>query len=226
MKYKYIIIQSVLLLLSFSVLSQTPNWTVNPSQYDMSMVYTVVLKFSGNESRNENDKIGAFSGNKLVGVASPVVYVSSQDRYEANLIIYSNQDNVPITFKIYNAQKDIISDALNEVVFSSDARVGTVAEPYVISDEQLDGPALLYNNIITPNSDGFNDFLVIQDIDSYTENELSVYDMNWTKVYHTKNYQNDWSGSELSRGEYYLYFVGNFKNHGRPGYKGRIKIVK
>lgn len=213
-------------LISFCAISQTPDWTLNPNEYDLSMVCIVVLKFSGNESRNENDKIAAFANGKLVGVASPVVYVSSQDRYEANLIIYSNQDNIPITFKIYNSLQHSISDAVNKVTFISDSSVGTIADPYVITDNQPDSPPLLFNNIITPNYDGFNDFLLIRNIDSYTENELSVYDMNWAKIFHAKNYQNNWSGSEFKRGEYYLYFTGDYKNYGRYSYKVKLIIIK
>src|SRR5688572_19810032 len=98
MKKTYLRIQIVLLLFAVPVFSQAPNWQVDPSQFEMSMNATVVLKFkSSGESRNPNDKVAAYIGNQVVGVASPTVFVSSMDRYEANLIIYSNDEDAMVT---------------------------------------------------------------------------------------------------------------------------------
>jgi len=227
MKKIYLRILIVLLLFAVPVFSQAPNWQVDPSQFEMSMIATVVLKFkSGGESRNPNDKVAAYIGDQLVGVASPSIFVSSQDRYEANLIIYSNDEDSIVTFKMYKAASNVTTDALNQIDFVSDSSLGTVSSPYVISDGEIDVPALNFNNIITPNDDGYNDTLRIFDIDSFSNYELTIYDMNWQRIFRSSNYQNDWSGTDLKSGEYYMNFSGDLNNIGKVEYNQKIKIIK
>ncbi|MEI6576672.1 MAG: PKD domain-containing protein [Bacteroidota bacterium] len=58
-------------------------------------------------------------------------------------------------------------------------------------------------NIITPNGDGKNDFFVIDNLDSYTTNELTIFDRWGKKIYQKDNYQNDWGGDGHPDGTYY-----------------------
>lgn len=64
----------------------------------------------------------------------------------------------------------------------------------------------LYNipNVITPNGDGVNDTWVLP----FTGSEVIISDRNGQTIYHSTNYQNDWSGNV---GVYYytVYYNGS-----------------
>lgn len=57
----------------------------------------------------------------------------------------------------------------------------------------LDVPCNTAISVITPNSDGKNDFFIISCVLDF-ENKLSIYNRYGGLVYETKNYQNDWNG--------------------------------
>jgi len=48
--------------------------------------------------------------------------------------------------------------------------------------------------IISPNDDGINDFLVIYNVDYFTENSIVIYNRWGNRVYSAKPYDNTWSG--------------------------------
>jgi gliding motility-associated-like protein len=76
------------------------------------------------------------------------------------------------------------------------------------------------NNYVSPNGDGKNDYLVIQNADVYREYELTIYNSNGMVVLKTNGYDNSWNGSGLDAGVYYYTFFGSTK------YKGNITLVK
>lgn len=57
------------------------------------------------------------------------------------------------------------------------------------------GEVLPFNNFLSPNGDGMNDLLVIEQIERYPNNMLRVYDGSGNEVLRQANYQNDWDGS-------------------------------
>jgi gliding motility-associated-like protein len=63
------------------------------------------------------------------------------------------------------------------------------------------------NNILTPNGDGENDTWVIENINSYPDNEVMIFDRTGRILLTTKNYKNDWDATInnelLSKGTYY-----------------------
>jgi gliding motility-associated-like protein len=76
------------------------------------------------------------------------------------------------------------------------------------------------NNYVSPNGDGKNDYLVIQNPDVYKAYELTLYNSNGMVVLKTKAYDNTWNGTGLDAGIYYYTFIGPTK------YKGNITLVK
>jgi gliding motility-associated-like protein len=93
----------------------------------------------------------------------------------------------------------------------------------VIDDYQ----ALEAMNIMTPNGDGKNDFLVIKNLDYYPDHSLKIFDRSGRIIYQKVNYQNDWDGSfegsPLAEGTYY--YVVDF-GAGKNRLKGFVSIVK
>ena len=92
----------------------------------------------------------------------------------------------------------------------------------VVDDYQ----ALEAMNIMTPNGDGVNDFLIIKNLDMYPNNTLRVFDKAGRQVYTEQNYANKWAGtlngSTLAEGTYY-YFL-DFAN-GKGKIKGFVSIA-
>jgi gliding motility-associated-like protein len=82
-------------------------------------------------------------------------------------------------------------------------------------------------NIITPNGDGINDYWVIENLDSYPDNEVQIFDKAGRILYQVKNYQNNWDGTInsnlLAEGTYY--YVINFGS-GKKIKKGYITIIR
>ena len=63
-------------------------------------------------------------------------------------------------------------------------------------------------NAITPNGDGKNDFFVIDDLDKFPKNELTVFNRWGDILYRSKPYNSDWNGTNqngqaLPEGTYY-----------------------
>ncbi|MDO7851261.1 T9SS type B sorting domain-containing protein, partial [Hymenobacter convexus] len=59
-------------------------------------------------------------------------------------------------------------------------------------------------NIITPNRDGLNDVLVIDNIALYPGNTFTIFNRWGREVYKTTNYQNNWGGDEsIAPGQYF-----------------------
>ncbi|MBC7759194.1 MAG: gliding motility-associated C-terminal domain-containing protein, partial [Phormidesmis sp. FL-bin-119] len=81
-------------------------------------------------------------------------------------------------------------------------------------------------NILTPNGDGRNDFLVIKNIDFYPNNILKIFDTAGRLLHEKKGYANDWGGTyqglPLAEGTYfYILDFGNRSNTQR----GFVSIV-
>ena len=106
-------------------------WEVTANNYQFSMTVTTALVFDMKESRDVNDKIAAFTGNDCRGVAHPKTYVPEDDRYLANLLVYSNTvSGDSITLYMYDASEDEISKVAKKIDFRSNATYGSVDDPY------------------------------------------------------------------------------------------------
>ena len=62
-------------------------------------------------------------------------------------------------------------------------------------------------NIITPNHDGKNDVLVIDNIQLYPSNSLAIFNRWGREVYKTTNYQNNWGQDDSLAADNYFYLL-------------------
>jgi gliding motility-associated-like protein len=58
-----------------------------------------------------------------------------------------------------------------------------------------DYKAITVNNVLSPNSDGKNDLLLIKNLDMYPNNTLRIFDKAGREIYTKFNYKNDWDGT-------------------------------
>ena len=85
-----------------NVLCPDPDWYVDPTSYQYSMSVTTQLIVEGDTSKDVNDKIAAFVGDEVRGVAS--VQKISTYKYLAFVTVYSDTAlGENINFKIWDA---------------------------------------------------------------------------------------------------------------------------
>ncbi|MDG1477374.1 MAG: gliding motility-associated C-terminal domain-containing protein [Vicingaceae bacterium] len=81
-------------------------------------------------------------------------------------------------------------------------------------------------NVITPNGDGKNDFLVFENLDpDLFPNKITILNRWGRKVFEQEFYDNMWSGDDLSAGTYFYVLNVDF-NSGQEVYKGTLTILK
>ena len=93
---------------------------------------------------------------------------------------------------------------------------------YVIPSDTI----IIYN-AFTPNSDGFNDFFYITNVEKYPENKLEVFNRNGKLVLQQGPYRNDWNGkidgTELPCATYYYVFT---PGSGKEKVRGAVTIIR
>jgi len=62
------------------------------------------------------------------------------------------------------------------------------------------------HNVITPNGDGKNDFLMFDGIEHFPGSTLEVFNRWGKRIYKSENYNNDWSPTDVSAGTYFYVF--------------------
>jgi gliding motility-associated-like protein len=81
---------------------------------------------------------------------------------------------------------------------------------------------LAFYNIITPNGDGKNDVLTIDNVALYPNNTLTIFNRWGKEVYSAANYRNTYGGQDQGAGMYYYLF----KLQDGTTYKGWFEIAK
>ncbi|MEQ9300982.1 MAG: cadherin domain-containing protein [Cyclobacteriaceae bacterium] len=84
------------------------------------------------------------------------------------------------------------------------------------------------NDFVSPNNDGFNDFLEIQNVELYSDYTLRIFNNAGVEVYRSSAYRNTWngvddSGRELAVGAYYFTYSSSTST---VSFKGSITLVR
>lgn len=116
-----------------NALAAVPDWSVNPADYSGSMVMVGVINIDGVESIDENDIVAAFIGTEVRGVAH-VQYEAAADRYFAYLLVYGNMSGSTLTFKMYDADKDVALNAVITATFQINGSQGNLGSPFFWSN--------------------------------------------------------------------------------------------
>lgn len=133
------------LLLNLNVYRQAPDWTVDENQFSQSMNVIGKLRIKGVFSSDENDMIGVFAGNECRGVAQ-LEYKANYDDYFLFLVVYGNETNEELTYKVWDASEGkIFSDVSPSILFEPNAFHGTIAEPVIFDVSGLQDNTLVFN---------------------------------------------------------------------------------
>ena len=97
----------------------------------------------------------------------------------------------------------ICSEACTRLCDTGEVRI--LIRPKVVKPQDI---TIEVPNAITPNEDGKNDALVIDNIEKYPKNELIIFNRWGDILYKAKPYANDWNGTNqqgqpLPEGTYY-----------------------
>lgn len=121
------------LTVSLNVTGDLPDWKVNPSSYEYTMNIVGKLNINGKMSDDTEDIVAAFDGTQCVGLASPT-YFKEYDAYYVMMTAYMNEENRPITFKVYDASTGIIYPSVEtsvNVKTEKDVIIGSIDDPIV-----------------------------------------------------------------------------------------------
>lgn len=149
----------------------------------------------------------------IFGQESTTIDVCTNDTYNAqsfNVAIISTPSN-----------GTVVADTCNVTYTYNQGFCGQDQFQYLIFNPWGGDTATVFVNVpcdafivydgFSPNSDGINDFMLIQGIQGIVDNEVSVYNRWGSRVFRARDYQNDWDGTfngrDLPDGDYYLTIV-------------------
>ncbi|MBK7603106.1 MAG: gliding motility-associated C-terminal domain-containing protein [Saprospiraceae bacterium] len=131
---------------------------------------------------------------------------------ELKILNYDNSILSNVSVDNLGALNFTISDSLSQPTFISYSSSSVKCNFYqqktalkVLTDRRVDVvvPNINVTNIITPNNDDLNDVLRFNSQQIIKESELWIYNRWGSRIYHTKDYKNDWSGERFPGGTYY-----------------------
>ena len=105
-----------------------PDWSVDPSSYQYTSTITGQLFMNDTASLGGNI-IGAFAGNTVRGVATPIQVGNSWLYF---MTLYSNNTTGDtITFKAYIGEADLIVDVNETIIYTANSIIGSPDAPFL-----------------------------------------------------------------------------------------------
>ncbi|MEX1192062.1 MAG: gliding motility-associated C-terminal domain-containing protein [Brumimicrobium sp.] len=118
---------------------------------------------------------------------------------------------------LINTGTDYSFELSNDDQIGSYVVVAELGDPSCQSSDSvlliLDKCDIIVSEALTPNGDGYNDVLYVENLESYPNTKISVFNRWGSKVFESDDYQNNWDGTsessmnvggdELPEGSYY-----------------------
>lgn len=171
---------------------ETPDWTVNPKDYDYSMSVYAKLRINNIFSNDSEDMIAAFAGGKCVGLAN-VQYEQRNDMWYAFLTTYSDNSTYSnLIFKIWDSSTGTIyqANAGKQIDFRNNGTVGTPVNPQIFDAKELiyqdielsPGWNWISFNVASPTLNSLSDVLANMEFDSnnYFKSESNNISANYS----------------------------------------------
>lgn len=170
MKQTIVIIQILLFLMAKSLYASPPDWSVSPTDYLHVMTVTGLINFDGSFSLDPNDCVAAFIDGECRGTVK-LASTEGIDNYLAYLMVYNNDSDDTITFKLYNANQDSVIIAKYSLQFEPNAIIGGADEPYVWAAEDLSEMKELLSFTINDQfiTTSFDDAIILMEVSGNTD---------------------------------------------------------
>ena len=132
--------------------------------------------------------------------ASPfTVSATSSSGYPVSLSVQSGPATLSGSTVSLTGSSGVITIKASQAGDSANAPAPDVYQSFNVSCDSI----LKIYELITANGDGDNDAFYIENLSFYPDNEVTLYNQWGNRVYHSKGYQNDWSGKNLPDGNYF-----------------------
>jgi len=132
------VIQRLISLSLFvSAIFATPDWSVNPADYQYNGSVTSKVFIDGSEVGSSSDLVAAFVGDEVRGIINGLaVPPFLGGGYSFNIMIFSNEASGDmVEFKFYQASSNTVV-CLNETIeFITDITIGNALSPFVFTGD-------------------------------------------------------------------------------------------
>ncbi len=116
-----------------------PAWQAPPpGAFPQAMAVTGVVRVAGVELRSSSDRVAAFVGGQIRGVAAPTLVGSRRVFF---LSVAGAPGDAAVTFRAYDALRDRVADVLPDLAFDPDRPAGTAVTPLVWTPATGEPPA-------------------------------------------------------------------------------------
>jgi gliding motility-associated-like protein len=122
-------------------------------------------------------------------------------------------------------------DGINADVLNTSVQYNSIKPfedaPFTFSSEIGGVNPFTFFNAFSPDGDNKNDVWMINNIELYPDNKLTIYNRWGDEVFSTKGYTNEkaWDGGNLQSGTYYYVLTATIENQPRV-FKGFITMIK
>jgi gliding motility-associated-like protein len=146
--------------------------------------------------------------------------VSGPGKMEGNSVILDSTGGW-LVIRIIQKGNDVVQGVIKEIfVEVDDSLCSRTSGRPTISPPDRSRPVIY--ELITPDNDGKNDFLFIDNLEYFPENRLTIYNSWGNIVYDFAGYSNNWDGGTLPEGGYWYTFTA--KNS--MSYSGYMMIIR
>lgn len=193
-------------------LNDRDTWEVYPADFEYNQLITAVIDINKVENASEDSKVMAYVGDECRGVGK-LSYVPALGRYMMQMMVYGNEPDELISFRIYDGQKDRSYDHFESISFGADGLMGKWDTPYRFSNV---APENTFTGSAYPNP--FNRSLKLNLKSDKIQNfKVSLTDLTGRLIYSKEIESNGLSVNqtlntqdlELTDGVYLLHVVGS-----------------
>jgi len=117
-----------------------------------------------------------------------------------------------------HAYADTGTYIVTHVVVNTEDCLDTITKTIKVFSE------LIIPDSFSPNGDNVNDFFVIQNLEAYKTPVLTIFNRWGRIVYKSDNYQNDWSGDNVTDGTYFYVLI--VEDASPKDYKGTVFLIR
>ena len=113
---------------------ENPNWTTNPSAFELSMTITATVESLGKPPNGSENTLAVFSNGELRGVTNAIFALNKWIYF---LTVYSNQNNDDLVFKFYDSQNNRILPVNYQTQFVANNSMGSPQSPVELRAGQI-----------------------------------------------------------------------------------------